>query len=363
MRVRSGEDEAARRTMGFVAGTLFVAGALLTVLGILLPHSAKADVGGFWALAGGIALGALLLLRYGARMSLRSYHCWMLLGSAIITLSIFFNGERHGGPSPGNQVLYLWVALYSAYFFSRRALAVQLIAIGAFFGYVLLLVHPGAVGLTRWLITLGMVSVAAVIVHALKVHNEELLERLSDAARTDSLTGLLNRQAFDEQLEAELARSGRTGRPTALIVADIDHFKAINDECGHAGGDAALRIVGETLLATARRTDRVARIGGDEFAAILPETGAEEAFRFGERLREAIGASGAAGELALTMSLGIAESTRDGLVPDILTRSADAALYEAKKMGRNRTAAAPGAHAASGRAAVLRLAGAQGARA
>jgi diguanylate cyclase (GGDEF)-like protein len=356
MRLRTGESEAARVTMGRVAGTLFVAGTALTVVGILLPHSSKADVGGFWALAAGTALGALLLFRYAAGLSLRSYECCMVIASAIITLSIYFNGERHGGPSAGNQVLYLWVALYAAYFFSRRAMARQLVAIGALYGGVLVAIHPGPVALTRWLITVGMVAVAAAIVHALRLRNEDLLARLSDAARIDSLTGLLNRQAFDEQLQAELARGCRTGRPTALIVADIDHFKEINDLCGHAAGDAALRVVGETARRTARRTDYLARIGGDEFAAILPETGGEEAFQFAERLREAISASRPPGEPALTMSLGIAESTQDGLTPEILTRSADTALYEAKKLGRNQTAAAPGAYAASARTAGARLA-------
>src|SRR6476469_8803393 len=108
MRVRTGESEAARVTMGRVAGTLFVAGTALTVVGILLPHSPKADVVGFWGLAAATALGALLL--------------------------------------------YLWVALYAAYFFSRRAMARQLGGIGALYGGVLVVINPGPVALTRWLI-------------------------------------------------------------------------------------------------------------------------------------------------------------------------------------------------------------------
>jgi diguanylate cyclase (GGDEF)-like protein len=350
MRVAAGEADAARVTMGRVAATLFVAGSALTVLGILLPHSPKADVGGFWAMACGTALGAVLLFRCAARMSPPAYECCMLIASAIITLSIYFNGERHGAPSAGNQVLYLWVALYAAYFFSRRAMLVQLVAIAALYGGILVVIHPGPVALTRWLITLGMVGVAAGIVHALRMRNEDLLARLSDAAHIDSLTGLLNRQAFDEQLQAELARGARSRQPTALIVADIDRFKEINDRFGHAAGDAALRVVGETARRTARRTDCLARIGGDEFAAILPQTGAEEALLLAERLREAIALSRRPGEPALTMSLGVAEMTQDGLTPELLTRSADTALYEAKKRGRNQTAAAPGAFAAPGAA-------------
>jgi diguanylate cyclase (GGDEF)-like protein len=208
---------------------------------------------------------------------------------------------------------------------------------------VLAIIGPGPIGLTRWLITIGMVAAAAVIVRALKLQNEELLARLGKAARTDALTGLFNRLAFDERLKSELARSRRARVPTALIIADIDHFKEINDTHGHAAGDAALRAVGETARRVSRSADYVARIGGDEFGAILPETDAEGAFRFAERLREEIVASLTTDEAPVTMSLGIAESESDGLTPDVLSRSADEALYEAKELGRNQTVLAPGA--------------------
>ena len=181
----------------------------------------------------------------------------MLLASLTVTLSLYFSGERHGGPSAGNQVLYVWIALYSGYFFSMVGITAQLGAIAGLYGGVLLVIDPGSVALTRWLITVGMVSAAAVIVHALKRRNDDLLRRLAKAARTDSLTGLVNRQAFDERLEIDLARGRRTERPMALVIADIDHFKEINDRFGHAVGDAALRTVGETARQAARVPTRL----------------------------------------------------------------------------------------------------------
>ncbi len=328
--------------MGRVAATLFLIGAVMTVLGILLPHSPQIDLGGFWAMAAATALVALLLFRYPRRLPAGTYEALMLLASLTVTLSIYFNGERHGGLSAGNQVLYVWIALYCGYFFTTVMMAAQLGAIAAFYAGVLLTIHLGPVALTRWLITVGMITATAGIVHVLRQHNDELLKRLSRAARTDSLTGLVNRQGFDELLEPELARGRRTGQPTALILADIDRFKEINDRLGHAAGDAALRIVGDTARCTTRSTDTVARIGGDEFAVILPDTDAEGAFLFAERVREAIMSQQLEGG-PLTMSLGIAEFDADGLAPDILTRSADKALYEAKELGRNQTVAAPGA--------------------
>ncbi|HWG08678.1 MAG TPA: GGDEF domain-containing protein [Solirubrobacteraceae bacterium] len=329
--------------MGRVAGTLFLIGSAMTVLGILLPHSPKVDVGGFWAMAGGTGLAALLLFHYSQRLSVRSYELCMLIASLTITLSLYFNGERHGGPSAGNQVLYVWVALYAGYFFSRRAMVAQLGVIAALYAGVLIVIHPGPVGLTRWLITVGMVSAAALIVHALKIRTDDLLERLARAARTDPLTGLLNRQAFDERLKTELARCRRNGQPLALIMADIDYFKERNDSQGHACGDAALRIVGDTARQVSRGADYAARIGGDEFAAILSGTDAEGAFLFAERMREGIRMSQETDDVPLTMSLGIAEWEADGLTPEMLSRAADEALYEAKGLGRNQTVVAQGA--------------------
>jgi diguanylate cyclase (GGDEF)-like protein len=344
MRVSRGLATAESDTMRRVAATLFLIGAVMTVLGILLPHSPQADLGGFWAMAAGTALVSLLLFRQSRRLPAGFYEALMLLASLTVTLSVYFNGERHGGSSAGNQVLYVWIALYCGYFFTTAVMTVQLAAIAALYAGVLLTMDLGPVALTRWLITVGMVSAAAGIVHVLRQRNDELLKRLSQAARTDSLTGLMNRQGFDELLEPELARGRRTGQPIALILADIDRFKEINDRLGHAAGDAALRIVGETAHRTTRSTDTVARVGGDEFAMILPDTDAEGAFLFAERVREAI-MSQQAEDAPLTMSLGIAEFDSDGLAPDVLTRSADRALYEAKKLGRNQTVMAPGARA------------------
>jgi diguanylate cyclase (GGDEF)-like protein len=334
--------ESSREAMGRVAGALFLIGVALTVSGVLLPHSPEADVRGFWLLAAGTAPVGLLLVSYARHVPESAYRWVMLLGSLIVTLSLYLNGERHGGPSAGNQVLYVWVALYSGYFFSRAATAVQLAAIAAMYGGVLQIIDPGPVLVTRWLITVGMVTAAAAIVHVLKRRNDQLLARLSTAARTDALTGLVNRQGFDEHLEHALASDRRTGLQTALIIADIDNFKAINDLLGHAAGDAALRAVGQTALSVARNTDTVARMGGDEFAVILPDTNAEGAYAFAERVREAVIGSNSGEPAALTMSFGIAESKTDGLHADVLTRSADRALYLAKELGRNQTVVAPG---------------------
>ena len=112
-------------------------------------------------------------------------------------------------------------------------------------------------------------------------------ERIDDANRTDPLTGLLNRRAFEELLELELERATRAGRPLSVVVGDIDGFRAVNERHGHAAGDAALQAVAQNALKWKRRIDHAARIGGEEFALLLPETDERGAFIVAERLRRA----------------------------------------------------------------------------
>src|SRR6478672_6795005 len=216
---RSGPADDARGMQGRVAGALFLFGSTMTVGGMLLPHAPQVDANGFWVLAAVTAVAGVLLTAYSSRLPVRAYPWVMLVASLLVTVSLYFNGERHGAASAGNQVLYVWIALYSGYFFSSVASIAQLGAIAGLYGGALVVIHPGPVALARWMITVVMVSAAAGIVHLLKRRNEELLAGLSRAARTDSLTGLVNRQGFDERLELELSRGRRTGRPTALIIA------------------------------------------------------------------------------------------------------------------------------------------------
>jgi diguanylate cyclase (GGDEF)-like protein len=162
---------------------------------------------------------------------------------------------------------------------------------------------------------------------------------LDELARTDALTQVPNRREILERLHEESVRIERTGRPLSILMIDIDHFKAVNDEHGHALGDAVLKTVAQCIETSLRRIDHCGRLGGEEFLVLLPEADREEAFAAAERLREAIAASehridGSC--LHITVSIGVA--TRAGssaLAPENLLRAADAALYAAKNAGRN----------------------------
>lgn len=166
--------------------------------------------------------------------------------------------------------------------------------------------------------------------------------QLANMVLTDPLTRCLNRRGFDHALTRELGRAGRAGTEFALLAVDLDHFKQVNDSYGHPAGDIVLRAVGNLLMTSARTGDVVARVGGEEFAIILADTGTEGAQLFATRLCERIANHsfdiGAAEQLArVTTSIGVAVSSTRGAsgFGELLWSRADDALYDAKRSGRN----------------------------
>ena len=168
----------------------------------------------------------------------------------------------------------------------------------------------------------------------------DTLGQLRQLATTDQLTGLLNRREFDRLLVEEVERTRRFERPLALVLIDLDHFKRINDRHGHPAGDTVLRTVAARITETVRSLDRVARIGGEEFAVLLMETSVEEAMAAAQRLIEVMrGASMAVSDevcLPVTISAGVAVAPMHAKEAAALIEAADKALYTAKRNGRNR---------------------------
>ncbi len=161
------------------------------------------------------------------------------------------------------------------------------------------------------------------------------LEQLSN---TDALTGLCNRRQLARTFTTELSRSVRTGDPLSVLMVDIDHFKAFNDKLGHPSGDKLLRETGALLASSLRPTDIPARYGGDELAIVLPATSKEAAGHKAEQLRREFADAGLGGvvEGSVTLSIGVAAYPDDGRTEQELIATTDAALYQAKRLGRNR---------------------------
>jgi diguanylate cyclase (GGDEF)-like protein len=326
-----------RSMMARTLGYLFAAGAGLAVLSIALPRSfTLPDVGVAapviaLAITGTTVLVALLVR---GREVLKGWTFQLVLasGTLLVTSAIFATGA-----ASSYSMFYVLIALYAAYFFSRGETVAHVAFASAAYATAILAHDPGRGAVARWLITVGILSVAATLISTLKERLEGLIARLADAARTDVLTGLLNRRGFQDAFETELERAKRSGRRLSLIVGDLDRFKELNDRYGHRAGDDALGRVAAVMKATKRRIDVAARIGGEEFAVVVPETDEHEAFVLADRVRRAVRKAFADGDPRLTISFGVAAYPKHGRSPETLFHAGDQALYAAKELGRDRT--------------------------
>lgn len=325
-----------RHAMLLAAG-LFAGGALLTLVATVAPHSPDVDIGGSWIVTFCSALVAAVY--YLGRDSLPYWTLYLgvALGTLMISSGIYINGERDGGAAALNEVYYVWPVVFAAYYFPVRALIAELAFVAGCYAIALQLVDPGPIALTRWLIVVTMLIGVGGLISRLQGRVDELVARLSETARRDALTGLLNRRGFEERLDAELARATRAERQLALILGDVDHFKTVNDRLGHPAGDAVLLRIAGVLEGIGRRGDTVARLGGEEFVFIVPEADADMAFELAERARVALERTFADEPVPLTASFGTVAFPADGTTAASLLETADRALYAAKDGGRNRS--------------------------
>jgi diguanylate cyclase (GGDEF)-like protein len=184
---------------------------------------------------------------------------------------------------------------------------------------------------------------AAAAVMAVSVRNLQVLYQTRDLSLRDELTGCFNRAYAIERLDGELRRGRRTGRPVSILLCDLDHFAAVNDQLGHLKGDELLRSVAATLNRVVRTTDIRCRYAGDEFLLVLPDTNAPGAEQVAECVRKELAITVSSGDVSVgvTVSIGLATSGSEDRTAVGLIERADAALYLAKHNGRNRFATAP----------------------
>jgi diguanylate cyclase (GGDEF)-like protein/putative nucleotidyltransferase with HDIG domain len=190
----------------------------------------------------------------------------------------------------------------------------------------------------RWL-------VLAVVAPLMLIHRSLNVAALEEEARIDSKTGLFNARYFAAELREELERAQRLGRPTSVVMADLDLLRDINNSYGHLAGDAVLRGVAHVFRAQLRDSDVPARFGGEEFAILLPDTPPERALEIADRIRRAVAAEtfvppGSKERISATISCGVAGFPKDGTDVNEVVHQADVAVYRAKLQGRNRALAA-----------------------
>lgn len=310
---------------------LFFAGATLALLTLVLPHQqAMSDLGILACSLGAYAIAAAMILGFD-RLPWWSFAAVQVLGTLLITLMVYFSGSS----TSAYATMYVWVTLYAAHLLGRTWTALQTLLVAVVYAFVLV-EDPQPERLEHWLLVVGSVIVVGIIVLGLKERLDGLIDDLELAARTDSLTGLLNRRGFEQALEVELERYRRTGAELSLLAGDLDDFKAINDRLGHAAGDRALERVSRIVDDGKRRVDVAARLGGEEFAVLVPGGDRRNAFTLAERLRAEVREAFAHDPVPLTISFGVASSAQAGSGEDLI-EAADRALYRAKEGGRDRS--------------------------
>jgi diguanylate cyclase (GGDEF)-like protein/putative nucleotidyltransferase with HDIG domain len=312
------------------AGALFWAsGGLFGLVSLALPDTVVAHDGVLLGVSlAALAMAVLVLVTY-RRLPRVGFHALVVAGTAAASVAVYAWGTRSAyGPLP-----YVWVMLFAFSDFSLPAALVHLSLVGI--GYALALGADDAPGshLDSWLATMGTLLVAGLFVFLVRARTRALIAGLAEAAHRDPLTELLNRRGFEDAFDVELERARRAEAPLSLIVGDLDRFKRVNDDLGHAAGDAALRDVAATIDAAKRRADLSARIGGEEFAVLAADSDEHGAYMLAERIRREIEES----HDRLTVSFGIATFPLHGQSSEAMLRAADQALYAAKRLGRNRT--------------------------
>jgi diguanylate cyclase (GGDEF)-like protein len=335
-----------RAASGRLPGTELTAGAftpalMLRVQGGLMisaPHPPFESEAGVSAVLVATLIGGLALELTAAKAPAWLVHVNPALCMVGITIGLVFVGDAVGPYT----LFYLWVVTICTFFFSIRESALQILFAVLNFGVVLFLVgfaDPQAPSLEHGAVMgIGTLAVTSVALLGLRTRVDLLVDRLTDAARTDPLTELWNRTGLRDALEAELERArhgDRAEHRISIFVLDLDHFQEINNRWGHPMGDRILREIGDLLTSATRRIDSVGR-SGEEFTVLLPETGKHEAYALAERVLSALRSTRLGSGPPLTASVGVASYPDDAADADGLLNAADHALYSAKILGRDR---------------------------
>jgi diguanylate cyclase (GGDEF)-like protein/putative nucleotidyltransferase with HDIG domain len=324
----------AEPTAGFaarVAAAIFAGEAMILLMVALLYRSDLGD--GRLVIPSASAAIGLMLFMLSERIGWRTIQLTVAVGTLLVSVHAW---TAHNEPDLSGEMLYIWLGLYSAYFFSVRIAAAQLALMSSAYLAVLLATAPVEAVPAAWFTLVGILFPAAGLLRAMHDGVTRLVERLSEAALTDTLTGLRNRLALDQELHAEVERAVRADTPLSLVIGDLDYFKSVNDRLGHRAGDEALVRAGRVLLRHRRAGDSIARTGGEEFTILLPGATEHEAYLVSERMRAAVEREFADDPAGLTFSFGIATYPNHGRSADSVLEAADQALYAAKALGRNR---------------------------
>lgn len=313
-----------------LANALYIGGHYLILAGLRRHLGLRPRFGWLLALLTGVAL--LHALPYTQSSVL---HRLLILTPVLAALNAGVLWLLWRLPNDEAKSAYLPLLVVEAVFMALQVLRAAFLALGH--GAPLTIFGNQVPQTAGSMVVLAFLSLATMSCALIVIRRQELA--LRSASLTDSLTGWLNRRALQDMAEREFQRSRRSGVPFHFMTFDIDHFKAVNDQHGHALGDAAIRHVTTVSALALRGYDATFRIGGEEFAVLISGDGLFETRMIGERVRDLIERTPLLIEgrmIALTVSIGVASSSAADQGWDAPLRRADQALYHAKRHGRNR---------------------------
>jgi diguanylate cyclase (GGDEF)-like protein/putative nucleotidyltransferase with HDIG domain len=316
-----------------VAAGIFAGEALVLTAVALLSSRSEGLGGGRVAIPAVCTLVAAFLYTSEIAARPKLLHAATALGTVLVSVNALSGGNE---PALSGEMLYVWLGLFAAYFFRPREAAAQLAFMAGAYLAVLVAIAPSGVVAAGWLTLVAVLFPAAGVLRAVRDGVTQLVNRLAEAALTDTLTGLKNRLALDRELHTEVERALRSGEPLSVVIGDLDYFKSVNDRLGHQAGDEALVRAAQVLLRHRRAGDTIARTGGEEFTILLPGATEHEAYLVSERMRTAVEREFLDDPAVLTFSFGIATYPDHGRSADAVLEAADQALYAAKALGRNR---------------------------
>jgi diguanylate cyclase (GGDEF)-like protein len=314
---------------------LGLARAVTMVMGAVLAATLAVSTKAGWTVLAAVVLMIGIVVVGGRRLEHRwRPELWIFVSTVVnVQLALAFGAVMTGGPrSFLVSVLAVPVVIVGARF-SRRGLAVGvpisvLLVVAATLG-----VDPGYVAAHPESLVTPLTLVLCLTVYVSPLVASDIRHRAESTL--DELTGLLNRRGLEPRFAEVAEQAALTGQPVSAVVGDIDHFKSVNDQHGHAVGDAVLRDVAHAMRASLRTFELLYRLGGEEFLLLLPGADADDAAEVAEKLRVAVEQLHPEG-LSVACSFGVATAKDDALAFAPLLRAADAALYDAKHHGRNR---------------------------
>ncbi|MEX2253770.1 MAG: GGDEF domain-containing protein [Thermoleophilaceae bacterium] len=328
-----GNDRAA---MARTFGWLYFLGPVLILATLLFPGAPGRSVLGM-AIPTCVALAtSVLILTRFARLPVAFFWALPAFGSVLVSVIAY-----NAGPEAMADYawFYMWATGTAFFFFPRWWGLTNLVEVAILFGILIAAEGPPQGELT-WVMVVTTLAIAGLMLGELNarvrrasLEREELLAEVQAMAHVDELTGLPNRRAWQLRFDEELKRASRSDWLVTVAVLDLDHFKELNDEQGHQAGDRLLAEVADAWAGTLRETDFLARIGGDEFALLLPDCSAEEAAPVIDRMRAATKGT--------EWSVGAATTSRRPEPAASLIRRADRALLAAKAAGRQTARIAP----------------------